>query len=84
MKYKKPFKHILAEVYIFANGMVGVLDSYGQQMSFFQGRRDVAMPKIKSRIDRQTPCSVIWLIQQGADWEGKIQEQVKTEVTKYE
>ena len=42
------------------------------------------MPKIKSRIERQKPCSVVWQIQEGANWEGKIQEHNKMELVKYE
>jgi hypothetical protein len=78
------FKQTLVEVFIFKNGMVAVFDERLQQMPFFQGRQDIAMPKIKSRIKRQKPCSVIWQIAQGVTWEGKMQEHSKTEVVKYE
>lgn len=66
------YKQRISAVYVFKNGMVAVFDQRGQQMSFFQGRRDFKrMKQIKDRIDRQKPCGVEWLIQDGANFAGK-------------
>ena len=49
----RKYKHIITAVYVFKNGIVAVFDQNGQQMPFFQGRKEEAMPKIKRRLDRQ-------------------------------
>jgi hypothetical protein len=64
------YKRRIAAVYVFKNGMVAVFDQWGIQLPFFQGKRSEAMPKIKSRLDRQKG-SVYWKIQEGANFAGE-------------
>ena len=49
----KAYKHLIRDVFVFPNGMIAVCDQNGEQMPFFQGRKEEAMPKIKRRLDRQ-------------------------------
>lgn len=49
----RQYKHRTTAVYVFRNGMVACFDQNGQQMPFFQGRKEEAMPKIKRRLARQ-------------------------------
>ena len=47
--------------------MVVVFNQYGQQMPYFQGRKNEAMPKIKARLSRQKGM-VEWRVQEGANF----------------
>jgi len=49
----RKYKHRITTVFVFQNGMVAVSDQHGQQMPFFQGRKQDAMPRIKRRLDQQ-------------------------------
>lgn len=49
----RKYKHHISEIFVFHNGMVAVFDQNEQQMPFFQGHKDEAMPKIKRRLSRQ-------------------------------
>lgn len=62
------YKHIIAEIFVFRNGMVAVLDQNGKQMPFFQGLQKEVMRKLKARLDRQkTP--IIWKVQESANFD---------------
>jgi hypothetical protein len=68
----KDYKHRIAAVFVFKNGMIAVFDQWGKQMPFFQGRRDFKrMKQIKDRIERQLPCGVEWQIEEGANFSGQ-------------
>lgn len=77
------FKQMIVDVFIFANGMVATTDLKGEQMPYFQGKRNEAMPKIKSRIERQMPCTIHWHIQKGATFEGKTFEETEDRTLDY-
>lgn len=49
----RDYKHKITTVYVFENGMVAVFDQNDEQMPFFQGRKEEAIPKIKRRLERQ-------------------------------
>ena len=49
----REYKHRISTVFVFPNAMVAVCDQNGEQMPFFQGRKEVAMHRIKRRLDRQ-------------------------------
>lgn len=55
----REYRHKIKTIFIFTNGMVAVFDQNGQQMPFFQGRKEEVMPKIKRRLNRQKG-SVEW------------------------
>jgi len=55
----REYKHRITTVFVFPNKMVAVCDQNGQQMPFFQGRKDEVMPRIKRRLDRQKG-KVVW------------------------
>jgi len=60
------YKHTIAYVFVFRNGMVAVLDQNNEQMPAFQGRKDEVMPKIKRRLGRQKGA-VEWFWHPGAE-----------------
>jgi hypothetical protein len=47
------YKHIIKTVFLFQNGLVAVTDQNGEQIAFFQGRKDEVMLKIKRRLENQ-------------------------------
>jgi hypothetical protein len=61
------YKHMIKEVFVVPFRVDKVLDQSGQEMPQFQGVRTMAMRAIKSRIERQRPCSVVWHLREGAE-----------------
>lgn len=68
---KKKFQQTIVAVYVFKNGTVVVFDEEDRQMPFFQGPQDIAMRRVKRRIEKQRPCSIEWKIQEGANFAGE-------------
>ena len=63
MKYRHMIKEVFVEPWLINK----VLDQDGKEMFEFQGVRTPSMYKIKARIERQKPCSVIWHLRNGAE-----------------
>jgi hypothetical protein len=61
------YKHMIKEVFVLPWRIGKVLDQDGNEMPQFQGVRTIAMFKIKARIERQKPCSIIWHLREGAE-----------------
>jgi len=53
VKEMREYKHKITTIFVFLNDMVAVCDQKGEQMPFFQGKREEALPRIKRRLTRQ-------------------------------
>lgn len=52
-------------------------DQHGDVLSVFSGERGLSMmAKIKRRIDKQIPCSIVWKVEEGAEFSNIVGSQI--------
>jgi hypothetical protein len=62
------FKQTISKIIVRANLTVSAYDEQGQEMPFFSGPQNQAMKRIKARIEKQKPCYINWVAEEGANF----------------